>query len=299
MQQPAGLLRAPVLILWAVVLSALTAVLGAAPLRVLRQSAGQGAYWFISICLVTLAVGLNWLPLALILGVNAILVGAYTEFEEREFSLRQSAGFAVLITALLLASGFYVWTSVVGKGWLVQITTAVEQTLSQMTAMNVTLLSAVQAQDIVVQLPSAIFIFMIISLGLALILEKRLGHWVNLKTEHKEKLTSFSAPDMIVWVFIFSLLGAFAQLGMRPVEVFSLNALNVCCVVYFFQGLAVLGTFFESFRISLFWRFMWVILLVVQLPILMSLLGLVDYWADFRRAFVKKAAQLKKKRIQD
>lgn len=299
MQRPVSFMRAPLLIFWTIILSLFTAVLGAAPLRVLRQTVGQGPYWLISICLVGLSIGLNWLPLALILGANAVLVGSFTEFEERDFNLRQSAGFSVLITVLLLSSGFYVWTSLIGKAWFSQVIAAVEGFLVQAQTMKIDFLAQVKAQDIVVQLPSAVFIFMIVSLGLALILESRFSRWVNVRITKKEKLTDFSAPDVIVWLFIVSLLGAFAELGMRPFEVFSLNALNVCLVIYFFQGLAVLGTYFEAFRIGVVWRFLWVMLLVFQLPILMSLLGLVDYWADFRRAFVKRAAQLKKKRIQD
>ncbi len=299
MQNPVSLMRAPILIFWTVILSLFTAVLGAAPLRVLRLTAGQGAYWLISICLIGLSVGLNWMPLALILGVNTILVGCYTEFEERDFNLRQAAGFAVLITVLLLASGFYVWTTVIGKVWLQQVTTIVEGFLLQAQSLKINALSQVQAQDIIVQLPSAVFIFMILSLALALILESRFTRFINVRLVRREKLSEFQAPDALVWVFIFSLLGAFAQLGIKPLEVISLNTLNVCVVIYFFQGLAVMGAYFEAFRISIVWRVLWVVLLVFQLPILMSILGLVDYWAEFRRVFVKRAAQLKKKRIQD
>jgi hypothetical protein len=299
LQNPVSLMRAPILIFWTVILSLFTAVLGAAPLRVLRLTAGQGAYWLISICLIGLSVGLNWMPLALILGVNTILVGCYTEFEERDFNLRQAAGFAVLITVLLLASGFYVWTTVIGKVWLQQVTTIVEGFLLQAQSLKINALSQVQAQDIIVQLPSAVFIFMILSLALALILESRFTRFINVRLVRREKLSEFQAPDALVWVFIFSLLGAFAQLGIKPLEVISLNTLNVCVVIYFFQGLAVMGAYFEAFRISIVWRVLWVVLLVFQLPILMSILGLVDYWAEFRRVFVKRAAQLKKKRIQD
>jgi uncharacterized protein YybS (DUF2232 family) len=77
----------------------------------------------------------------------------------------------------------------------------------------------------------------------------------------------------------------------------SLNVFNVCSVIYFFQGLAVLGKYFEIFKVGFFWRFMWVLLLAVQLPILMSLLGLVDYWADFRKMFTKRSAEIKKNRV--
>lgn len=292
-------MRVPFLIFWAVTLSAFTAILGATPLRVLRRIVGQGPFWLICVCLIGLSVGLSWHSFALIFGVNTILVGCFSEFEERDFSLRQAAGFAIFITALLLSSGVYIWSALVGKMWFTQIVSIVESLLVRAQTMNMELLKEITAQDIVMQLPSAVFIYMIIALGLSLILESRASRLASAPMGLREKLTNFSAPDVVVWVFIVSLLGTFAKFGLKPVEVISINALNICLVIYFFQGLAVLGTYFEASRISATWRVLWVLLLVIQLPVLMSLLGLVDYWADFRKALVKRAAQLKKKRIQD
>lgn len=301
MQKQANLKRVSLLVLWTVILSALTAVLGAVPLKTLRQIVGQGPYWLICVCLIAVSAGLGLLPLALILGINTLLVGCFKEFEEREFDLRQSAGFAILITALLFTSGFYVWTSIVGKGWLTQILTFVEALLTQAQAIKVDFLREVKAQDIVAQAPSAVFIYMIMALGLALIFEKRVSKWMKISYSHREKLADFHTPDAVIWIFIASLLGGFAQLGLKPIEIISINTLNVCLVIYFFQGLAVLATYFGAFRISAVWKVLWVFILVVQLPILMSLLGLVDYWADFRKALAKRAAQLKnekKERLQ-
>ncbi len=299
MRKAAANFRAPILVLWTVLLSALTAVFGATPLRVLRQTTGCALYWVVGFAIVSFAVLAGWYPLAFIVGVHVLLIGTFAEFEEREFTLRQSASFAILLTTLFLSSSFYVWTAVAGRGWLSQLLSGVDVFLSRAKELNLGMVAELKAQDIVSQIPSAVLIFIILSLGLALIFEPKVSRWVGVKMGTREKLTDFSAPDFVIWLFIGSLLGAFGQLGVKSLELVSVNVLNVTVVIYFFQGLAVLGKYFEAFKISSIWRLLWVMILVVQLPILMSLLGLVDYWADFRKAFVKKAAELRKKRIQD
>lgn len=299
MRRAKGVVKAPILLLWAVLLSLFTAVLGAAPLRVLRQAVGSASFWMLCITAVVSLILLGAHAFAFVFGVHTLLVGLNAEFEERDFTFRQSAGFSILITALLISSGFYTWSAWVGKGWLAQIINAVAGVLDKIASLNIDVFGAIKAEDIVVQLPSLVFIFLIFSLGLAFIFERPLARWAGVRMHYRERLSDFSVPEPIVWFFIFSLLGAFAQLGSKGIEGISLNVLNVTVVLYFFQGLAVLGKYFEVFKIGFFWRFLWVMLLVVQLPILMGLLGLVDYWADFRKAFVKKAAELKKKGIQE
>ena len=121
MRKSAANLRAPVLVLWTVVLSALTAVFGATPLRVLRQTTGSALYWVVGLAIISSAVLIGWYPLALIVGLQILLIGTFAEFEEREFTLRQSASFSICVTALFFSSGFYIWTAITGKGWLAQL----------------------------------------------------------------------------------------------------------------------------------------------------------------------------------
>lgn len=274
-------------------------MLGAIPLRVLRQTTGSALYWVVGLAMISAAVLVSWYALALVLAAHVLLIGTFAEFEERDFTLRQSAGFSVLLTALFFSSGFYIWTALIGKGWFTQLADAITYFLNQGKELHVDFLAEIKAQDVVAQLPSASLIFIILSLGLALIFEPKVSRWAGVKMGTREKLADFSAPDVVIWLFILSLLGAFAQTGMKLVELISINVFNVAVVIYFFQGLAVLGKYFEAFRVSLVWRLLWIMILAIQLPILMSLLGLVDYWADFRKAFAKRAAELRNKRIQD
>ena len=152
-------------------------------------------------------------------------------------------------------------------------------------------------EDIIArQLPSAAVILLASSLALALIFEKRLMRWW--KIDHlnmfRQRVGTYKVPDFFVWAFITSLIGAFLIKGQPIVETVSLNVLNLLVVVYFFQGLAIAASFFEAQRLSFFWRGFWFVLLVFQLFFLVSLVGLADYWLNFRERFSKKAKQINK-----
>lgn len=298
-QQQQPVTRAAVLLLWTMLLSAFTAILSAAPLRVFRLTVGNGFYWSVMAAVLSSLVLLGWVPLAVVLGAQTLLIGVYSELEERDFTLRQTTTLTVFLTGLVLSSVFYTWAVVTGKDWLQKVTSGVELILARAADLKLNFVSHIQASDIVFQIPSGVIVFLIISLAVSLMLEKLFLRWAGVKSIRTERLSDYNAPDAFIWLFIFSLLGAFAEHHVRWIEVVSINILNVMATAYFFQGLAVLFKYFESFKVGFFWRALWVLLVVVQLPILMGLLGVVDYWANFRRVIVKRATDLKKRRIQE
>ena len=67
------------------------------------------------------------------------------------------------------------------------------------------------------------------------------------------------------------------------ISVVALNVFNVVMGIYFFQGLAVLEVGFLTFRIGNFTRFLVYFIIVGQLFFLLSAVGIIDYWADFRK----------------
>ncbi len=299
MRNPHLGLKVPFLILWAVILSAFTAVLSGAPLKVLRTLVGPAAYWMVGFALAFTTWGLHLYPLAFIIVTQTILVGAYCEFDERDFSIRQSALLSLVLTALVISSTFYLWVAIRGKNWLGTLTDWMSQFLLKATALNIQILDGVKPEMLIAQIPSAILIFLILSLAFSLVFEKTISKWAGLPIKRREKLSDFSVFDAMIWLFIVSLLGTFAQTGVKSLEIVSLNVFNVCVAAYFFQGLAILAKYFEIFRVGPIWRALWVFLLVIQLPIVLSLVGVIDLWANFRKFFSRRAADLRKKRIQE
>ena len=89
---------------------------------------------------------------------------------------------------------------------------------------------------------------------------------------------------------------AFVKGGEAWVKPLGQNILNVAVVAYFFQGIAVLCSYFEVFRVSTLWRVVMLVIFIAQLFLVLSFIGVVDYWVDLRSYMRKKATALKQKR---
>ena len=291
--------KVPLLVLWSVLLAVFTAVLSAAPLRVVRTTVGQGLYWVIGVALSAALLVIHFYALAFVLGAQVILIGAFSEFEEHGLTLRHSAVLSVFVASLASASGFFLWSAFEHKNLFQAFSGWIAEFLKRAADMKIPIFAGLKPEVLVYQLPSALVIFLILSLALSLMLERPISRWTGILPQRKAKLSEYTNPDFFIWILILSLLGTFLNSATRPVQEVSLNILNISILAYFFQGLGVLGTYFEIFQIGFFWRLMWVLILVIQLPIVLSAVGVVDYWLEFRRFFMKKAAQLKKKRVQE
>lgn len=94
--------------------------------------------------------------------------------------------------------------------------------------------------------------------------------------------STFRNPDTLVWVLIaigFSLL-----LPVSPVTTPTLNILLIICMLYFFQGMAVVTAMIKKHSVPLFVRILLYAVLVIQ-PYLLALIagiGIFDLWVDFR-----------------
>ena len=114
-----------------------------------------------------------------------------------------------------------------------------------------------------------------------------LGNWLLQKMtpgitpwpEFKE----WKVPDPFVWLVIFS--GAFFLLLPQPLSILGINGLIVCSTVYFFQGLAIAASLLNRWSVPALLRVLIYALIFIQTYgiILLSFLGLLDVWADFRK----------------
>lgn len=96
-------------------------------------------------------------------------------------------------------------------------------------------------------------------------------------------LNRWSAPEQLVWLPIVS--GLAIMLPAQWVKMVGINGLLVGCVIYFFQGIAILSFFFEAKRFPKLLRVMIYALIAVQqiLALLVIGLGLFDMWLDVRK----------------
>jgi hypothetical protein len=158
--------------------------------------------------------------------------------------------------------------------------------------------SSLEPETLLMQAPSGVVIFFIVSLFVAVVLEDRMRLWMRLPAGQNHHLSWFRLPDAYVWPLIVALYFAFTRASwpawpwLQPV---SLNILNVLVVLYFFQGLAVIVKAFELLRVAAFWQILFFALILPQMVLFVSVLGLMDYWLNFRVRLSRKATEWNKK----
>ena len=114
-----------------------------------------------------------------------------------------------------------------------------------------------------------------------------LGHWL-LKKKDKDLITwpdygEWKLPEPLVWLVIISGITVF--LLPAPTRLIGLNVLIVCTTIYFFQGLAIVASLLNKWSVPKLIRVLIYALIFIQTYgiIILSFLGLVDVWADFRK----------------
>ena len=168
--------------------------------------------------------------------------------------------------------------------WGLQVGQALEAELGRFES-----LSSISPEVFMLQLPSGLFIALMLALFLTLLVEK-----------NKRELYNYSNPGFMVWVFLLATLGSFINMPWLGLDtsvledvastedtglgrIMASNTLNICLMFYFFQGLAVISTWLRRYKVALFYRVFLYVLIVLQLLVVVSMVGLVDYWLEFRK----------------
>jgi len=138
-----------------------------------------------------------------------------------------------------------------------------------------------------VYIPQILPALMISALLSTVWLNLMLGNWL-LKKKGPEmtpwpQYNEWKLPDPFVWLVVLS--GGFFLLLPQPLNMFGLNGLIVCSTVYFFQGLAIAASLLNKWSVPRIIRVLIYALIFIQTYgiIVLSFLGLVDVWADFRK----------------
>lgn len=278
----------------ATVLTFLTGVLGAPVLRVLRGAFGPWLYWPLGI----LFTGMFWFwgagLGAALLGSVWVTLGLSVEMENRGWNwwlsglLSVVAGISFLAAAalkLLERAGIQNWDRFVAL---------TGEWMDKVHQLN----PSVKLEPLIVaqQAPSAGIILVLTALGAGFIFERKVYFWAGLTRRVPApavKLLEFRLPDFTIWIALTSLLFTVVDFGEGRLPVVAANVTNIFVVLYFFQGLAVLESFMNFVKAGFFTRVLSYLILVGQLFFVLSAVGLIDYWADFRRRFdrMKLAAE--------
>lgn len=280
--------------LWALLVSAslltlLTPFLGAPFLRLIRNVYGAFLYWMLGILVVGFLALSAAGTLALLVSSVWLVIGLFCEFEVRGRGRFWAAMFAILVGTLLSWQGPEVLRHFTG----INIGQSVQESLHVLVQriennpeQKAWLESLGLTEPMLMgQVPSMLALVFLMCLAFSMILATRVASLFRLRYERivgTGRLLDFKVPEPLILVLIFSFLLSFLKLDQPLVNIISLNILQFMVGLYFFQGLAVLETGFLIFRIDPMIKLIVYILIVAQLFFLLSLIGLADFWLDFR-----------------
>lgn len=272
------------------VLTVIFGFVGGPFLRVLRNVYGPKRYWIAGYLISGILFLVPNLQLvAVMLAAGWVTVGIYSEFEER--------GKANFWTALLsLGIGSFVMIVVPmalarnsGDDLVAYLHTFIETLLTQAKVDPKT----VDITSIIQQVPSVLILLQVMSLAFALMWEGKAAQLVGLPFERIAshlRMHEFKLPDSMIWVTMLAFLLSFLKLDNHIATVIASNVFNVMLGLYFFQGLAVMEVGFLIYKVGSFVRVLVYLLIVGQLFLLLSAVGIIDYWVDFRKRLRNRKA---------
>ena len=299
MKSTVPLHKSILLLIWSVVLTGVTVVLGAAPLKPVRLNLGAAPFWMLGLGLSALFLAFQIPAIGLGLLLFTILIGVWVEFEQRGFSLFQSAASALAATLSVMVAAVFFLTRKNPVFWQEQLVVHIEKFISRLSQMDANLAQTLKAEELAMQVPSAVVIIFLFSATFVAVFEKPIQKWLGQASGKKERLSDFRLPDFFMWLLISSVFFAFWNGSSKLVSAVATNVLNVLIVCYFLQGLAVLVRYFQVFRVGYFWRVLWTLIFTLQLFLVLSFVGVLDYWLDFRKKFLSRSSQAKKRSVSE
>lgn len=260
-------------------------LLGGAPfIRVLRQRFGFLAFWATGI-LLSAATRELWF----LIGSIWVVVGLYTELEAKGVRWIWNGLLSVLVGTAVLIGGAYKALQKLGVTTLEQLAEFTRKLFQERSILE--LPAEFDFMMLVRQIPSIAVIVIVLVLAHALIFEKAIYRWFRIPRERfaaQIKLLEFKMPDVFVWIGMVSFLGSILDWKGQAIAV---NIVNVCVVLFFLQGLAILEFFYKVLRVGIFIRTLGYFVFVFNLFVVLAFVGFIDFWFDFRKRIRKLPAK--------
>lgn len=281
--------RGLALLFSSIALTSSSVLLGGGPLLVFRKLFGRWKYILAGLLTITPAIYflpmVIWLPFA----VTYSLVFFYQEAKLLDGSIIKSGLISVLTTVGLSCVSIGTWINFNNIDFISVVRSEINNSLTQLQSLNPNM--ELELDALMQQIPSILIILLTIIVWFMLLGESflaRRGAYNFDSIKPSESLKEFKVPEWAIWPSLTVLLFSFVDFGHAYLNTIAVNGLNICIVLYFFQGLAVIASYFHQSKFSLFWRCFWYLLLVFQMFPMVSILGLADYWLEFRNRMFSK-----------
>lgn len=275
------------MVLLSILGSALPFIIAAPIVRVAYKNYSKVIFWTGFMSGIGGLAALGFVPTAISLMSVVLLLGFFSAIFEKYKRLFLAGFISIAISAGATLAATQQWLILNGTNLAVRLHEQIQLILKQAQQVNSSV--KIDPDYLVWQAPSVLVALLVMSLALALILElpvTRLFKFPLKKVEALD-LLGFKLPDSYIWIAMISFLFSFIDIGVKPVAMIATNIVNVMVILYFFQGLAVIESFFQALRFGFFIRFMTYVVFLIQLFFLVAAVGVIDFWVEFRKRFIR------------
>ena len=265
------------------VLTLLTVIMGSPFIRALHKAYKPIYFWAFGILISAIFILVNVPIFATLLSSVWFLVGIYGELEKRGSGWKWASFLSLLGSSVILIGGMTYTFVILGINSWDRYVLFLSEAFEGFQKMNPSL--KFDTNVLAQQTPSMLISLLLLALGNALIFEKRTAKYFKVpyeKIASELKPLEFRLPDAVIWIFLLALFFSMVNFDIPMLSVIGFNLVNLGVVLFFFQGLAILEVFFLTMKTALFFRVLTYIILVGYLFVLLSALGLIDYWVDIR-----------------
>jgi hypothetical protein len=282
-----------VLAVTSVMASMLFSFLGAPFLRAFAVSARSIVFWTVGVVFIAtlFIVGLSDSKVsqaAVYVGATWMTLGSYNELEKRGIHWRLAGSFSLLAGILFAAIGyFYLRSTPANADVLIQIVTPIHEAINKAFPEN-----PIELKALLGYLPGLFIASLFSALVFGFLLESRVVRLFGIqkfKVASGLKWLDFRLPDLFIWVSLFSLLFSVVNFDNKILQTISINVLIFSSVAYLVQGLIVVEFIMRFLRFGTISKTLTYMLVFLQLAPFVVLVGLIDYWADFRKLVRRKA----------
>lgn len=277
------------------VFTALTAVvfsfMGAPFLRALFAKSKPVFYWGLGAVLAGILFSVQLTLGAIYVGAVWMTLGLYSELETRGVSWKKATTLSAVIG--LIFGGVLFFISARGGNadlLMQQLTEPLMQTLK-----NVAPQAELSTALILSYMPGIFLSLLMGAIAMGLAFESRVFELFSLrreKTASALRWLEFKLPDLFIWIslfsFLFSLWSFGEGLNLKGLKLVSINIAIVSLTCFFIQGVVVFEFLSRYYRWGQFTKLAMYMLMLLWLGPAVILVGLSDYWLDYRGRIRKK-----------
>ncbi|MCK6599002.1 MAG: YybS family protein [Bdellovibrionaceae bacterium] len=277
------------LVIYSLITALVTVFFSGPFLRVLRRSYGPMVYWSLFIALVSASAITKTYLVLCFLGALWLTLGLSVEFEKARMSFSINLLISSIVGALFSMGGYVYVLAEEGinnfERFKVYFKEAVETFLKAKSEVEV------DWEMLIYQIPSMVMLFFLVSIVVGYLFERRVYFWLKLpkqSTFYKINFLDYKVSELTVWVSLFALLIGVLDLknlnleNLKIWQAVSSNLINILVIVFFFQGMAIMESFLRKIKAGIFFRAFTYFIFIGQLFLVLSLLGFIDFWIDFR-----------------